>query len=267
MHLSLQRTDFQNHFLSHVNDDSRSFFKNKFDMFNVSAELNHSVTTTIFNLINKEIATLKDLIPSLLQSLDQFGLETKNQLKLLISPSHRSFKDSVIDSQHFIFDPSFDFSLKKHRSKSDFLSNKFSASMLRLYSFMGVYEELYLINTLFLSYGPTHTLTFKDHVFTFSTHANSVTFTIFPIFFFVKFLFPALSDKYAIRLILEKFLSFDRFNPSYLVSIADLEQISAFYSVCNMDYLSQFRITKLSSQENFATPSLPTILTISQIHV
>ena len=63
MDLSLTVTNYQKQFLATISDD-KSYFKIKFQDFNVSANLDHNITNYLFNLINTEIKNLKEhLIP------------------------------------------------------------------------------------------------------------------------------------------------------------------------------------------------------------
>ena len=264
MHISISQTDYQRQFLSTVNNQSKDFFKSKFKNFNVSGELDHSLTNTIFNLINKEIASLIELFPSLCTSYTNYGQERKNQRKLLLSESQSGTLSLLTQSHPFLLDYKFARSLNKVSTEYQILFGKFQSSMAKLLVYMGVYEELYLVNTLSLSYDVNYSLSFDQSIFTFFTRNKSVTFKVLPIFFLVKYLFSASELAYTKRILLEHLLTGDFQSPQVLLTISDMDQIEVFFEFCNMQYLSDFALAKLNKGESI---QLPKVLNISQLRL
>ena len=262
MKISISQTSYQKHFLSIINDQSRNFFKNKFQNFNVSGELDHSLTNTVFNLINRELTSLTDLFPSLHNSFTKFEQERRNQRKIFHLESNFDRIHLVPQSMPRFFDYEFTKALKKVSTEYQFQVDKFSSSIAKLLVYMGIYEELYLVNSLVLSFDANYSLSYDQSIYTISTRTNSLTFKVFPIFFLVKFLFSASDLDYSKKIILEKLLSLDFQTPQILLTISDRDQINKFFEFCNMTYLSEFVIEKLCKGEGI---QLPKVINISQL--
>ncbi len=264
MQLNIRQTDYQKKFLSLVKDQSIQFYEERFSEFNLSSKLDHSLTTTIFNLINKEISSIIELTPTLTESYNKFQAESKNlKIKILTEQSSRGItvlSDSYPRFDHIIFSSI----LKESSEEYRFLFTKFSTIMERLIICMAVYEELYLVNTLAMSYDASYSLSFENSVFTFETRTNKLEFKVIPIFFLVKVLLPELESDFIQRNILEKLLLFDFQSVPFLLTISDMDQIIFFYDVCTMKYLHGFYMQKLLKGQQF---QLPRIINLSEVHL
>ena len=264
MELSIRQTNFQKQFLALVSNQSIDFYKPKFNAFNFSSELDHSLTNTIFNLINKEIASVLDIVPVLNDSFGKLQAESKHIKKELLVGSNMT-KLSFLEELHpRIADKLYLSGLKNPTIEYNFLNQKFSSSMDKLITFMGVYEELYLINTLALSYGSSYSLSYDNNSFSFGIRTKTISFKVCPIFFVVKYLLPTCKSDYSKKKILEKLIFFNFQSVRYLLTISDMEQIDNFYDICTMKYLTDFVMNKMLQDEQF---HLPKIINLSQLHV
>lgn len=264
MQLSLSQTTLQKKFLEIINTESRSFYKTRFSSFNICGELDHSFTTTIFNLINKEIASIKDILVVLEQSFTRLQAEKRQQKKNFIATGQSSKFTLVLSSQPFLREYHFNLKIKKQANDYQFLYDKFTASINKLLAFIGVYEELYIIYTLSISFGPAYNLVFESGMFSLYTKANTVSFKVIPLFFLIKYLLSGINSTFQISLILEKLLSNDFSQVKYLVTISDIDQIKIFNKYCNSDYLT--KVSKYTSNFNFQF-NVPKIINCSQLHV
>ena len=264
MQLSIHQTDYQKDFLSLVKNQSLDYYKSKILSCNVSGDIDHSLTNTLFNLINKEISSLLESIPALTDAYTSVQLESKNLKKTILSDHSSDRIMSLTESFNMVDHYLFSSTLKKQSTPYKFLYEKFSASIQKLIVTMGVYEELYLINTLAISYDSSFSLSFDKSAFSFSTRSNSLSFKVIPIFFLVKFLLSKTDSIIAIQLILEQLLSYDFQQVQYLVTISDMDQISPFYDFCSMQNLSDFMIAKLAKNDQF---QLPRVINPSQLHI
>jgi hypothetical protein len=260
MHLTFSTTDYQKSFFSFVNPNSHDFIKSKFKIFSVTGEIDHSITTSIFNTISNDLTILIDLLPSLLDSHIKFSRDKIQQKKLLLSQS-RIGRSSVLRSHPLLVDFRFTNAISSSKNEYNFLSSKVTTLFQKLISYMGVYEELYLINTLFLSLDSSYSLEYANSVFSLSNKKNSITFKVFPIFFLTKWLFPKIDD-FANTFLLERLLDYDYYSSQFLLTISDLDQISSFFDSCNMNFLSKFVLSRL---EKNLSVQLPKIVNISQL--
>lgn len=264
MQLNIRQTEYQKRFLSFVKDQSIQFYKEKFSLFNLSGELDHSLTTAIFNLINKEISSITELSQSLTESYDKFKANSKNLKKGLLDEHSLGGITVFFTNYPKIDHKIFTSTLKESSEEYRFLYTKFSIIMDRLIIYMGVYEELYLVNTLTLSYNASFSLHFENSVFSFGTRTNKVEFKVIPIFFLVKLLHPKLESESIRTSILEELLNFDFQSVPFLLTISDMDQITSFYDICNMKYLHDFYMEKLFKGLEF---QLPRIINLSQLHI
>jgi hypothetical protein len=203
---------------------------------------------------------LIDLLPQFLDSYTKFSRDKIQQKKLLLSQS-RTGRSSVILSHPLLVDFRFNNAISSSKNEYNFLSSKVMTLFQKLISYMGVYEELYLINTLSLSLDSSYSLEYSNLVFSLTNKKNSITFKVFPIFFLTKLLFPKIDD-FAKTFLLEKLLDYDYYSSQFLLTISDLDQISSFFDSCNMNFLSKFVLSRL---EKNLSVQLPKIVNIFQL--
>lgn len=261
MQLSIHETAFQKMFLQLINNQSKGYYKERFDNFNLTGTLDHSVTTNIFNLINTELASLKEIFPSLTKHKLNVQEEIRNLKKKIILKPKKSSISQIFDISYLI-EYKFHSSLKSFETESNFLFSKFYASIHRLYSFTGIYEELYLLNSLVLSITGNATISYKNNNFTLLKGSTNISFQIFPIFFIIKFLLLDQYSDFKIQIVLKYLLEKISHSDEYLLTISDEEQIKKFFDYCNMKYLSEYVLTNV---ENNIPILLPKIITINQL--
>lgn len=251
----ISETYFQKSFLAYVHSQSRPFYKANFKDFNTNSNLDHSVTNTLFNLLNKEITVIKEMVPTLDQVYQTLQLETKNQKKKLLSKDNANILARLSDSP-FIIEYKFHSSLKNYENELKFIISKFTISLNRLYVFAGLYEELYLLNAMYLHVNGDAILSYKNNIFSLTKNSTTLTFQVFPIFFFSKYLLNDQFTNYFIRTVLEYVLKNNFLSSNYLLTIADDEQIKNFNAYCTMTYLSEFAFRKVLNGESIRIPSI-----------
>ena len=111
MQLSIHETVFQKLFLQLITDQSKDYYKERFGNFNLTGTLDHSVTTSIFNLINTELASLKEIFISLNQHQANLQEGIKNQKKKILLKPKKSSISQIFDKS-FLIEYKFHISLK-----------------------------------------------------------------------------------------------------------------------------------------------------------
>ena len=105
------------------------------------------------------------------------------------------------------------------------------------------------------------TLEYKERIFVLKNNSKIITFTIFPIFFCIKFLLSKGQPDFYNRVLLEYLLDHTSRNTTVLLSIADEEHVKKFFEFCTMKYLSNYVHRSLESDKSIF---LPKIFNISQ---
>lgn len=136
--------------------------------------------------------------------------------------------------------------------------------MDRLFTFIGLYEELYLINILSLSYPDTVSLTSADDHFIITNGSTTSSFQIIPLFFVVKFLLSADNPDFSNKVVLEYVLSHLKLSSPLQLTISDIDQINTFYEFCSVHYLSNYVLTQLKMSDCITVFN---ITNISKLHI
>ena len=262
MQLSLSTTQFQQSFLQLTNNQSEPLFKAQLQNFNRTGQVDHSLTTTLFNLISQEIHIITDVIATIttLNTTLLSEMKTKRKLFLTESSQHCSF----LLSSPLLVELKFTTDLRHTQHEFNFFLSKFKRSMDRIFLFSGVYEELYIISAYASSLPSSYTLSYSDSLFAITHGTSSYQFSIYPIFLITKFLLKDSVSDIKGNLIMEYLMDHIQSSSPYLLTISEEEHITLFKNLYTMKYLSSHALGKVTSSKSIRVPKLINFLHLTR---
>ena len=149
-----------------------------------------------------------------------------------------------------ILEKKFAYDLRQIQNEYKFFLSKFKSSMDKIYNFSGLYEELYIISAFAVSLPATYTLTYSGEIFSISHGSSTSKFTIFPIFFLVKYLFQGLQESSKIKPIMEYLLDNISTSTKYVITLSEDDQIKVFSDYCTMKFISDYIVNRVVEKQS-----------------